>query len=271
MSAALAVFRRYVNDFVNRQDFSVLPRIMQPDYTLATSGLEICGRDGPYRAAVARQMEQFPGLLFTVHKLFVQGNAIGIHFTEHGASRHHDGASASWPSIAIYELRDGLLARCDIEQDYHSRRRQLAERVPIAVPPPAIAPWDEAELERDVEGEEMLRRWLQQGDWLENGSVDVDDSAAMGAIEPVLGRGRIELLKLLSGRTAGGASHFAFHASASGPLAPEFAAATGARAGSDATLALSGLVTFRDGKVSEGNILRDRWGLFRRLAKQASR
>ena len=40
---ALGVFRRYVCDFVNRHDFSVLPEIMASDYTLFTAGHEIRG------------------------------------------------------------------------------------------------------------------------------------------------------------------------------------------------------------------------------------
>nr|WP_281423065.1 nuclear transport factor 2 family protein [Sphingomonas colocasiae] len=268
---ALAIFRRYVTEFVNRHDFSVLPRIMQPDYTLHTSGLRIQGRDGPYRNAVARQMEQFPGLQFTLHRLFVTGDAVGVHFTEHGASRLHGGARAAWPSIAIYESRDGLLAQCMIEQDYYSRRRQLASRAPVAVAAPAIAPWDETDAETDPAAEAAVTAWLQAGRWLESRDIDIDDSGAMGAIEAVLDHGDVALTRMISGRTRSGESHVVFHALQSGPVSPAFAAAAGGRAGEAASLHLSGFVTLRDGRVAEGNIIRDRWGLFRRLANSNDR
>lgn len=268
---ALTLFRRYVTDFVNRHDFSVLPHIMQPDYTLHTSGLRIEGRDGPYSSAVARQMEQFPGLQFTLHRLFVIGDAVGVHFTEHGASHPHAGARAAWPSIAIYEARDGLLAQCTIEQDYYSRRRQLAERAPMPVGPPALAPWDEAEAETDNAAETAVTAWLQAGDWLVNEGVGIDDSGAMGRIEPVLGHGEIALTRLISGRTHSGTSHVVFHAVQSGPVSPSFAQEAGSRAGEKASLHLSGFVTVRDGRIAEGNIIRDRWGLFRRLANSNNR
>ena len=267
--AELQAFRRYVTGFVNRHDFAILPQIMRADYTLVTSGHEISGRDGPYSSAVARQMAQFPGLQFTVHDLFVSGTCIGVHFTEHGASIQHGGAAAAWPSIAIYEIRDGLLARCTIEQDYYSRRRQLADYSPVTVATPAIAPWDARALQPCPAGETLVAQWLGEQNWLTDGSVAVDDSHATGCIEPVLTGGPVTLLKILSGRTASGDAKLAFHALQSGATAPGFAEAAGAQPGAPGSLHLSGLVVVRDGRIVSGNIIRDRWGLFRRLSNAA--
>lgn len=268
---ALRVFRRYVSDFVNRHDFTVLPQIMAPDYTLDTSGMEISGRDGPYREAVARQMRQFPGLQFTVHELFVSDNAIGIRFTEHGASTQHAGARAAWPSIAIYEAEGDRLARCTIEQDYYSRRRQLADRTPIAVDSPAIAPWDEIGLPRHQGDEAIVDAWLASGDWLSDGAVAIDDSRAMGAVDPVLAPGTVRVLKAISGHAPSGDTKVAFHALQTGSVTPGFASAAGGATGDTAHLHLSGLVTVRAGRIADGNIIRDRWGLFRRLASPQPR
>lgn len=264
---ALAIFRHYVSDFVNRHDFTALPAIMQPDYTLITSGLEVAGRDGPYRSAVSRQMDQFPGLQFTVHKLFVSGDKIGIHFTEHGASSLHDGARAAWPSIAIYEARDGLLARCTIEQDYFSRRWQLNEKTPLPVPSPAIAPWDEQDMKPDASAEVAVTQWLKKGDWLVDGSVGVDDSDATGTIEAVLSNDVIDVGLMMSGLAPDGAIHVAFHAKQNGLVDRRFGEAFDGRPAVYEQLYLSGLVTLRDSNVVAGNIIRDRWSLFRRLAK----
>lgn len=267
-AAALGPFRRYVTGFVNRHDFTVLPEIMRPDYTLITSGHEISGRDGPYRAAVSKQMGQFPDLQFTVHDIFVCGNEIGVRFTEHGASALNRGAGAAWPSIAIYEVQDGLLARCTIEQDYYSRRRQLEGGVPVPVDRPAVAPWDEAASTADPQGAAAVADWLAKETWLD-GSVAVDDSAATGGIEPVIAGGSVAILKILSGKAASGDTKVAFHVLQSGPVTTGFAAAAGASAPQTGELHLSGLVTLRDGKIVGGNIIRDRWGLFRRLSKAA--
>ena len=269
-SETLAAFRRYVTGFVNRHDFSILSEIFQPDYTLITSGHQISGRDGPYRAAVAKQLEQFPGLQFTVHDLFVCGNEIGVRFTEHGASKLHGGAAAAWPSIAIYEVRDGLLARCTIEQDYYSRRRQLEGGTPVPVAGPAMAPWDETAALADPEAATAVADWLASEAWLTDGSVAIDDSEATGAIEPVIAGGRVAVLKLLSGKSASGSTKVAFHGLHSGLVCAPFAAAAGAQPRQPADLHLSGLVTLQGGKVIGGHIIRDRWGLFRRLAKAAT-
>lgn len=267
MPDALRIFRRYVTDFVNRHDFAVLPDIMAPDYILDTSGLRISGRDGPYRMAVAKQMRQFPGLQFTVHELFVAGGAIGVRFTEHGASNKHAGARAAWPSVAIYETQGGRLTRCTIEQDYYGRRRQLAQGMPAAVDNPAIAPWDEAPLPRDEGAEATVSAWLARKDWLDSGSaVAADDSRATGAIMPVLVPETVEILKIISGRALSGDTKVAFQAVQAGTISPEFADTVGAVAGTAAHLHFSGLVTVRADRITAGNIIRDRWGLFRRLA-----
>lgn len=268
---ALVAFRRYVSDFVNRHDFGALPRVMQPGYELLTSGHRITGRDGSYREAVARQLEQFPGLQFTVHDLFVAGQSIGVRFSEHGRSSRHDGAAATWASIAIYDVRDGLLARCTIEQDYMARRAQLEGGSPNLVDRVAIAPWDEVEAADDEGALKAAADWLESGDWLEDGRAEIDESASTGRVDPVLGTGSLSVLRGISGRNRAGELRVAFHALQQGPVLAEFAAAAGGRAGDAAEVHLSGLVKVRGGRVCGGHIIRDRWGLFRRLAKAGAR
>lgn len=260
-AGTIEVLRHYVTDFVNRHDFGVLPSIMHEDYTLDTSGALIAGRDGPYRSAVAQQFEQFPGLMFTIHELFICGSQIGIRFTEHGASIRHAGSRAAWPSIAIYEIRDGLLARCTIEQDYYSRRRQLANGDPITVDPPAIAPWDESPGSPDPTAASVVVGWLERGDWLNCPAVQVDDAHATGRTEQIVEQGAIAIDKIVAAN-----GKVAFHALLSGLVATDFAALTGAAAGQPVSLYLSGLVTVIEGRVVAGNIIRDRWGAFRRLS-----
>lgn len=259
----LRVFRRYVTDFVNRHDFTVLPEIMRDDYTLITSGMTISGRDGPYRTAVARQFDQFPGLMFTVHELFVSGNQIGIRFTEHGAERE-EGREAAWPSIAIYEVSDDRLARCTIEQDYFSRRRQLATARPVPVDFAAPAPWDEPERQPDPQAEQVVGAWLASAAFLDTPAVQIDDSHATGMVERIVDGGDIAIDKMVSGD-----GRVAFHAEQRGPLAADFGAETGAKPGDVVHLHMSGLVHVENGAVTGGNVIRDRWGLYRRLGRPA--
>jgi hypothetical protein len=262
-SPVIGVLRRYVCDYVNAHDFSVIGEFMAEDYTLETGGVQVKGRDGPYRSAVARQLEQFPGLVFTAHELVHCGDRVGIRFTEHGASARHGGRAAAWPSIAIYQLRGGSLSRCAIEQDYFSRRRQLETGVPAPVDPPAVAPWDTREAVANPDAEAVVRVWLASGDFLRTANVQVDDSRATGGVEPVVEGGRVEVLEMLSG-----GDRCCFHAVHWGTVADEFAAA-----GSPAepvAIHMSGLVTVADGEVVGGNLIRDRWGLFRRLARETA-
>ncbi|MDB5422972.1 MAG: hypothetical protein JWQ29_388, partial [Phenylobacterium sp.] len=261
-SPMIAAFRRYVTDYVNRHDFSVIAEFMTDDYTLSSSGVDVAGRDGTYRSAVARQLEQFPGLVFTPHELVHVGDRLAIRFTEHGASNRHEGRAAAWPSIAIYQLRDGRLSHCAIEQDYFSRRRQLEGGAPVTVDAPAIAPWDTPESAPNPAAEAFVRDWLGSGAFLNTAGVQVDDSHATGTIERIVEGGAVEILESLSG-----GDRVAFHAVQTGLLADDFATDLSPAAGQPVRIHMSGLVTVAGGQVTAGNVIRDRWGLYRRLAR----
>lgn len=262
-SPAIHVFRRYVTDYVNAHDFSVLPEIMTEDYTLDTSGMTIVGRDGAYRAAVASQLKQFPGLTFTPHELFHCGDVIGIRFTEHGASAKHQDRVAAWPSIAIYRLREGRLARCAIEQDYFSRRRQLETGLSVPVDPPALAPWDTVAVESNPRAERAVTEWLAAGAFLETPAIQVDDSRATGRVERIVAEAKVDLLEMASG-----GNKVAFHALQRGRLAEDFGADLSPVPAQPVLLHMSGLVTVERGGVTQGNVIRDRWGLYRRLERR---
>lgn len=263
-SPAIAVLRRYVTDYVNRHDFSVIPEFMDENYTLDTSGVAVSGRDGAYRSAVARQLDQFPGLVFTPHEIFHVGDRIAIRFTEHGMSVR-DGRLAAWPSIAIYRIEHGRLAACAIEQDYWSRNRQLAGDYAVRIDAPATAPWDTPEATADPVAEAAVRGWLARGAFLDTTGVQIDDSRASGSVERIVDGGGIEVLEMLSG---GG--KVAFHAVQRGALADDFARDVVPQAGQPAVLYMSGLVTVYNDIVVAGNVIRDRWGLYRKLARPAA-
>lgn len=263
-SPAMAVLRRYVTDYVNRHDFSVIGEFMDENYTLETSGVMVSGRDGPYRSAVARQLDQFPGLVFTPHEMIHVGDRIGIRFTEHGMSVR-EGRVAAWPSIAIYRLQYGRLAACAIEQDYWSRNRQLAGDYAVRIDAPATAPWDTPETAADPVAEAVVRDWLARGAFIDTTGVQIDDSRACGPVDRIVDGGTVEILETLSG---GG--KVAFHAVQRGRLSDDFACDVTPVIGQRVTLYMSGLVTTHDGVVVAGNVIRDRWGLYRKLARPAS-
>ena len=257
----VALLRGYVTSFVNRQDFSAMPQYLAENYTLYTGGLEICGRDGPYRDAVARQFNQFPGLVYTLHEIYPTSDAVAVRFTEHGSSNRHAGRCAGWSSIAIYRARGGLLATCAIEQDYFSRRRQLGTGESIAVDSPAIAPWDAPVAAADASAEKTVRGWLADRVFTESREVHIDDSQVTGHVDPIIDPSGVEVLDILSS-----GPHVAFHAVQKGRLTGDFARTSPMLRGSEVHIHLSGLVTVREGSVIRGNIIRDRFGLYRRLA-----
>jgi hypothetical protein len=256
----VALLRGYVTDFVNRQDFSATPRYMAENYTLYTSGVEVCGRDGPYRDAVAKQFAQFPGLVYTLHEIYPTNEAVAVRFTEHGSSNRHAGRCAGWSSIAIYRARNGLLVSCTIEQDYFSRRRQLDTGEAITIDAPAIAPWDAPEAAADAAAEKAVRQWLPDRVFAESREVLIDDSGTTGHVDPIIDPSTIEVLDIMSS-----GPHVAFHAIQRGRLVGDFARAF-AGAGLEVHIHLSGLVTVGDGSVIRGHVIRDRFGLYRRLA-----
>jgi SnoaL-like domain len=257
----VALFRGYVTDFVNRQDFSATPRYLAESYTLYTSGVEVCGRDGPYREAVARQFAQFPGLVYTLHEIYPTSEAVAVRFTEHGSSNRHAGRCAGWSSIAIYRALNGLLATCTIEQDYFSRRRQLDTGEAIIVDAPAIAPWDAKVAAADADAENAVRGWLAEGVFTECRFINIDDSQTTGYVDPIIHPSIVEVLDIMSS-----GPHVAFHAVQKGRLTGDFARIFAPLAGSEVYIHLGGLVTVAAGSVIHGNVIRDRFGLYRRLA-----
>jgi len=256
--STLQVFRRYVTDFVNRHDFSVLPAIMTETYQLETGGHVIAGRDGNYRDAVAKQLEQFPGLVFTPHELFHVGDRLAVRFTEHGTSLRHEGRAAAWTNIAIYAVADGRLSRCSIEQDYFARRQQLLSGVASLVDHPHISPWDVPPSKTNAHAEKIVRDWLTSAAFQTGGIVNVDGMSV--EIPRIIQGDDVEVLEILAG-----GDQVAFHAVHRGQLAGDFPTDQPTHLGASAFIHLSGLVRLRGREICAGHIVRDRWGLYRRL------
>lgn len=261
MEPFVALMRRYCIDYTARHDLTVCDDIMVPEYTLHMGGHLVAGRDEAYKPAAAAQFRQFPGLCLTVNEIICSGARLALRFSEHGASRLHGGAQASWGGIGLYRWDGQRLTENFVEQDYFSRRHQLSDGMPEPAESPAIAPWDTPAAAPAPEAEEAVRAWLIAGDIT---GVTVDDGREAHRI---VAAEHTEIDDLFS---AG--NKVAFHAVQYGSLAgddPAFPLEAAAVAGEEqVSLHIAGIVTVAGGQVVAGRVIRDRHGLARRLATE---
>lgn len=256
MEPFVALMRRYVNDYTNRHDTSVCADIMEPGYTLRMGQHEVAGRDERYIPAARKQFTQFPGLCLTVHEIATNGDRLAMRFSEHGRSTRHDGRGAVWSGIGLYRWNGTKLVENFVEQDYLTRRRQLGSGVPLAVEPPALAPWDTPAEPADPVAEATVRTWIDAP----GRTVVLDDGDnttllrdATSEIDTLFSAGnRVAFRLTRTGTYAGG-------------LGPDAGIDDASLVGTRATMHLVGLVTVVDGRVTGGHIVRDRLGLARSL------
>jgi predicted ester cyclase len=257
MNKFVALMRRYVSDYTNRHDFTVCDEIMVPGYTLHMGTYDLTGRDSHYKPATAKQFQQFPGLSLTVNEIVTNGLRLSLRFSEHGASIRHNGALASWSGIGLYKWDGERLTENYVEQDYYSRREQLASAQPKPVESPALAPWDTTPQPEDNAAENVVRELLSQGDLSASADIVFDDAWTGAPAQRILQPDGAVIDDLFS---AG--DQVAFRITQSGRVLADFAAAL---AGTPAILHMTGIVTVREGRIVGGRVIRDRLGLYRRL------
>jgi predicted ester cyclase len=255
--AFVALMRHYVVDYTNRHDQSETESIMEPDYVLRMGDHVVLGRDDAYRAATASQLEQFPGLTLTVHEIVTSGERLAMRFSEHGASRSHGGRLCSWGGIGLYSWNGRRLVSNFVEQDYFSRREQLAAGRANPVESPALAPWDTDARAPEPIAERITRAWLDCGAVAATPGVLLDDQWISKHAAPLIDQRSIELNDLFSC----GAS-VAFHATQHGTLRLDDTKEAGSA--TPAFLHMAGLVHIRDGRVAAGRVIRNRLDLVRR-------
>ncbi|WP_116812389.1 ester cyclase [Steroidobacter cummioxidans] len=260
MNKFVALMRRYVCDYTNRHDFSVCDEIMVPNYTLHMGTYNLSGRDTQYKPATNKQFQQFPGLGLTVNQIVTNGSRLCMRFSEHGASMRHDGALASWGGIGLYKWDGERLTENFVEQDYYSRREQLASGRPKPVETPALAPWDTVAEPANNQAETVVRDVLQHRDLTEIENVVCDDAWTGSPLQRVLRPQGATIDDLFS---AG--EQVAFRIKQTGTLLEDFAGAEPRWANRPVFLHMTGLVTVRDGRIVAGRVIRDRLGLLRRL------
>jgi predicted ester cyclase len=273
MHKFVALMRRYCHDYTNRQDFAACDTIMVPQYTLHMGTYHLTGRDSAYKPATSRQFQQFPGLCLTINAVVTNGDRLCLRFSEHGASLRHAGALAAWSGIGLYKWDGERLTENFVEQDYYSRRGQLASGAALPVEAPAIAPWDTQPSAPNHAAEQCVRELLERGDLMKTTGVVFDDEWTGAVRQRVIEPTGAQIDDLFS---AG--NQVAFHTALTGLVAEDFAvgdaaagggaAGLGAEAaipGQEVVLHMSGLVTLRDGQIVSGRVIRDRLGLYRRL------
>lgn len=159
----LELMRRYVHGFVNSHDPDVARQIMAADYRLHMGSDTLIGRDEQYVPAVLHQIDQFPGLGFSIHELITDGTLTALLFSEHGHTSRAPGNGAAWRGVSIYRAEDDRLAECWVEQDHFGRRHQLAVGEAEPVRPVALDPWSTHHAPGDGSAdaaEAMLQEWL---------------------------------------------------------------------------------------------------------------
>ena len=250
--------RRWVLDFFNRHDAAVCREILAPDYALRIGDHTIAGRDAQYIPAVQQQLDQFPGLGMTVHRVLVGQDQIALQFTEHGASGGAGGRVACWSGVALYRCRGSHLVGCVAQEDCMARQRQLKSGMADPIDRPAAAPWDEIAHAPDLQAEAVVRRWLHQS-WPPSARQVVCDDEHVADLTPLAFTvNNAEVTDIFSS-----GSSVAFHVRQSGRYLsglPSLAASA-----RSTVLYGAGIVTVMDGEVHTGRVIRDRAGLRRAL------
>jgi hypothetical protein len=258
----LALARRWVVDYFNRQDAGVCAQFITPDYALRIGETVFSGRDEQWLPAVDKQFQTFPGMGMTVHQVLLGSDRVALLFSEHGASGGTGGRVAVWSGVGIYRSNGTKLCGCVAQEDYMTRLRQLKSGVADPVEPPAAAPWDTPALPADANAEAVVRRWLAQSWPIDAGSAVRCDDEHITDKRLVFEVAAIEITELFSS-----GAQVAFHVCQSGVYRGGL---PGIEARSDVTSVLhcNGIVRVQDGQVVSGRVIRDRIGLRTALLQQ---
>lgn len=265
MEPFVALMRRYCIDYTSVHDLSVCDEIMADDYAVTISGRTLEMTD--YRGAVAAAFRRYPTLVLTVHELLLSGDRLAMRFSEHGAAADDPDHVAVWPGISLYRWDGERLRTCRVEQDFVARDEQSASGITAPLEPAHPDPWATT---RDVAGdpvaEAAVRGWLD--------ALTRDPAATLAAPEvrvlestapaPILADQQLTVDDLFS---AG--SRVAAAITLSGTYAGGLPGVDDALVGTRGELPVTLLADVHDGAVTGVRLVRDRWGLVRRLRAAA--
>ncbi len=262
MEPFVALMRRYCIDYTSAHDLSLVDDLMGSGYTMMVSGRSL--DVDTYKEAVTAAFRRYPTLALTVHDMILSGNRLAMRFSEHGAPA---GATnlAVWAGISLYEWDGEKLRTCRVEQDFQGRDEQAASGVVRPLGPGHPDPWattiDEP---ADTATEQALRAWIRR--------LADDPTAALhepgvrlletGTGPEILADLVVEIDDLFSARD-GVAAAITMRGTYAGGLRDLDDSAMGTDGRMQATL----LGRVVDGELDELHLVRDRWGLLRRLRR----
>lgn len=243
-SQGLAAVRRWAVNWLAGGDADAGRACLAEDYVLQIGAFTLTPRSA-YIDGTATQLERYPGLGVTVHDLITDGRRTAVRLSEHGASSRHDGATAAWRVVALFEHVGDVITRGWAEEDYWARRRQLAAGSPDPVDPPAVAPWSAAAVPAEPGVAEAVTGWIESGAPPVAGVLRDDADHVPSYDLPAAGRsGTVDVL-VVSGRRVG------FHAVVLADAAD----------GSTVPLPVAGLVDVAPDGTITGHLVTDRLGL----------
>jgi predicted ester cyclase len=257
ISQSARLLRGFASDFLTSHDVAEVERIMGPAYCLSIGGFLLDGRDDAYLTAA--QLDQFPGLVVTVHDVVLGPNAVAMRFTEHGISVRNPGKAAAWGGVTLFRIENGRLRQGWAEEDYFARKRQLKSGRVDAIRAPHPCPWDMPCEAPDAATEAAARAWLADPAAVLRSEVDQIIVEGPGFAELIAPQSVSVTTLFSAGNRA------AFHLELSGGYAGGFADVETAFVGRPVVLRMAGLLAVRDGAVTDVQVSADRLGFQRQL------
>jgi hypothetical protein len=246
MHPFVALMRRYCIDYTNSHDQSVCPEIMEPDYVVHINGLALV-RSTTYAAAVRQIFDAAPGLGIAVHEFVLNGDRLGMHFSEHAAMpAGQSRALTCWRGVGLYKWNGSRLTENYVEQDYFAMRAQISSGHPHPLIPPHIDPWTSTEaVPADPDAEATVRRWLEKGDLADAPVHEIDDERTGAAYQAMLDPRHVVVNDLFS---AG--SDVPFHVTIQGAYRGDLGTGPERLVGKPASLHVAGIAHVADGAVA---------------------
>ncbi|WP_370324183.1 nuclear transport factor 2 family protein [Euzebya sp.] len=263
MEAYAALMRRYCIDYTSVHDQAVTADLMRDDYQVIISGRTL-GMDA-YTEAVAAAFRRYPTLVLTVHDMILSGDRLAMRFSEHGAVAGDPSSVAVWPGISLYDWDGEKLRTCRVEQDFQGRDEQTGGGFTTPLEPGHPDPWaTTTDGPADQATEAAVRGWLEELAAAPAGALHAPGGRRLetGEGPAVLDDLAVQVDDLF---TAGdrAAAAITMRGVYAGGLPGVADDARGVEGRMHATL----MARVADGAVVDLQLVRDRWGLIRRLRK----
>lgn len=263
MEAFVALMRRYCIDYTSVHDQSVARELMRDDYEVIISGRTL-GMD-TYEQAVTAAFRNYPTLSLTVHDMFLSGNRLAMRFSEHGAPADDPSRVAVWPGISLYEWDGRQLRTCRVEQDFLGRDEQSTSGVTTPLEPAHPDPWaTTVDAPANAAAETALRGWLDRF------AEDPDhrlDQPGIRLLETGHAPALLADLEVTVDDLFSAGDRVAAAITMRGGYAGGLDGVPAEAVGHPARMQATALARVEDGVVTSLQMVRDRWGMIRRLRK----